>query len=761
MRKIKFKTEYVPLSDDVINRHKNFDQLMSAYVTAPKPNWFKQFIQKKWTMFGGGLISGAIITSLLWYSQDITPVNTPVVQETKNRLEIQETPKNMVAPVLDSSMKLNPDVTDKNNSSVKNDVVKQNTAPVTIAVKSENDKQAAAATAPPFVANNSQRKPNEESVKYNNASTVNASPVLEEEKMPAVESIESAASPTEANVEAPEVAEKLNPVVEDNTQTAIGSIAVSSDSFSSSKTEAVNNNSIQQEQVALIGPIDLITTADTADSSVAKTEEGEKKNSNNNLVPEILAGAAIVSPPAVAPAIPSAKEKKGKSDTKTEKNSGNDSSATAFLNLNIFHRDSSKNEIPKEEKKGWLVFGKDSSAQKNVAGGGPIDSAKASGKSPAELSQDSLYIPRYAQVSFVTPLSSNGIDGYKYMHFVSLNVLQGYNGALKGAEFGGLMNGIKGYVAGAQFGGLANYAGGNLTGAQFAGLANYTGGYVKGAQFGGLANVGQSLRGAQFAGITNISGSYVSGFQAAGIVNIAADSLNGAQIAGIVNLSSSDKKSHAWQIAGVGNVSLSQTKGGQIGGVFNLANDLVGGQIGLINLGKKISGFQIGLINISDSLDGAAIGLVSVSSDGIFDVDGWTSDILTFNGAIRVGTKYMYNIYAYGVSPFNTDLPFGFGVGIGGHIPIKQRAFVDIDGMAWSMHRSYVSFSAINMINQLRVMGGFKINKYLSVFAGPTFNVSVQDNRYEPFLDNHFYENVSENTTVRLAPGFVAGIHIF
>ncbi|HUM48337.1 MAG TPA: hypothetical protein PLD84_15505, partial [Chitinophagales bacterium] len=63
--------------------------------------------------------------------------------------------------------------------------------------------------------------------------------------------------------------------------------------------------------------------------------------------------------------------------------------------------------------------------------------------------------------------------------------------------------------------------------------------------------------------------------------------------------------------------------------------------------------------------------------------------------------------------------------------------------------------------NQLRVMGGFKINKYLSVFAGPTFNVSVQDNRYEPFLDNHFYENVSENTTVRLAPGFVAGIHIF
>ncbi len=357
-------------------------------------------------------------------------------------------------------------------------------------------------------------------------------------------------------------------------------------------------------------------------------------------------------------------------------------------------------------------------------------------------------------------MSSNGIDGYKYKHYISLNILQGYNGALEGAEFGGLINGLKGYATGAQFAGLGNHIGGNLKGAQFGGLGNYAGGDIKGAQFGGLANIGASVSGAQFGGITNISRSYVTGFQAAGIANLAADSLNGAQVAGIVNIESSSGKSASWQIAGIGNIALGKNSGGQIGGIFNIANNLKGGQIGLINYGKKISGFQIGLINVSDSIDGPAIGLISVSADGIFDVNAWSSDFLTFNGGIRVGTRNIYNIYAYGISPFNADLPFGFGAGIGGHIPVK-KFFVDIDGMAWSMHRSYISFERINLVNTFRVMGGYTFSKYFSVFAGPTLNVSIQDNHYEPFLPNYFYESINQDNTIRIAPGFVAGIRLF
>jgi hypothetical protein len=480
---------------------------------------------------------------------------------------------------------------------------------------------------------------------------------------------------------------------------------------------------------------------DSVTQSAAVPGEEEKNNQSST----VLKGAAVAVPLVGSAAEPSGKTKKEKKDktlddqaateklsNADEKKSTSDSSSHAFLNLkwHLFDKDSTKQDSAKEAKKGLFAFLKDTSAQ---------------AKSGSNLSDDSLYIPRYGQVSFVTPLSSNGIDGYKYMHYVSLNILQGYSGALRGAEFGGLLNGDKGYVTGAQFAGLGNYAGGNL----------------KGAQFAGLANVSASVKGAQFAGITNVSGSFVTGFQAAGIANFSPDSLNGMQVAGIVNIVSSEKKSNAWQIAGVGNVVLGDSKGGQIGGVFNMANNLFGGQIGVINMAKNIKGFQIGLINISDSISGVPIGLISVSAHGIFDADVWTSDILSFNGGVRVGSKYVYNIYAYGVSPFKDELPFGLGIGIGGHIPIKTKAFVDIDGMVWTMHRSYFSFYGVNIINQLRVMGGYSFNKYISVFAGPTFNVGVQDSRYDPFHSSSFYEHNNGTTTVYMWPGFVAGIRLF
>ncbi|MEP7127642.1 MAG: hypothetical protein ABI729_02190 [Chitinophagales bacterium] len=755
MRKIKFKTEYVPLSDDTINRHKNFDQLLSAYVTAPKPNWFKQFIQKKWTMFGGGLISGAIITSLLWYNQDVVTMQQPVVEQIKNESTIQEKLDNRAEA--EKRLSVNKDVTadvESDNKIKESKQVEQSAISAAVDDKTGTAKSVAFNKSP-VAANEVTHNSVQENQKNNSSDEANSSLSAKNETTAAAEIVALATSPV---VETAEV-KVQDEGQEAATETVVSSINTEVAEEKIESTESLTNTTDaerSENNLTTVVPAEVITDeqALNANSNVQKSKQDSK-----SALPEIVAGAAILAAPDLSSVTPSAKQKASKEDAQSKKNSEKDSTSNSFLGINLFHRDSTKNATAGETKKAWFVFGKDTAKQNETHAALTIDSAHNK-KSADELSHDSLYIKRYAQVSFITPLSSNGIDGYKYMHYFSLNVLQGYNGALEGAEFGGLLNGLKGYAIGAQFGGLANYVGGNLTGAQFGGLANYVGGYAKGAQFGGLVNVSESLEGAAFAGITNISRTYVNGLQTAGIVNIAVDSLNGAQIAGIVNMQSSDKKSNSWQIAGIGNVSLAKTKGGQIGGVFNLANQLTGGQIGLINLGKKINGFQIGLINISDTINGAAIGLISVSSDGIFDVDAWTSDFLTFNGGIRVGTRNIYNIYAYGVSPFNDELPFGFGVGIGGHIPVK-RFFVDIDGMAWSMHRSYVSFSRVNMINTLRVMGGFTINKYLSVFAGPTFNVSVQDNRYDPFLPNYFYENVSDNTTVRLAPGFVAGIRIF
>ena len=65
MTKIKFKTEYKPLPDEVINRHKSFDALMAAYVITPKLNFFQKLLKNKWTMFSGGIIIGTVTTLLV------------------------------------------------------------------------------------------------------------------------------------------------------------------------------------------------------------------------------------------------------------------------------------------------------------------------------------------------------------------------------------------------------------------------------------------------------------------------------------------------------------------------------------------------------------------------------------------------------------------------------------------------------------------------------------------------------------------------
>jgi hypothetical protein len=708
MRKIRFKTEYVPLSDDAISRHKDFDQLMSMYVAAPKINWFKRFLKNKWTMFGGGLMTGAIITSLFWFNHTTEinqPANTSLSQTEKIKTEEIQT------------QKIQAEETRKEDQ-----------------VSAIPDKTVAAQ---PAAVNNSTE---EKATEVSSSSTVAAATHLGE---PTEKSGKSADESSAEKQNESFTATAVSALKEKSSQAVKGEIAETPGYTTASK----NDESIEplaSFQVETIAPIlpaayelplmatlpenELITgklVEHSNEAYIAASPFPKNKKSKNGGVVAGTATAAGVENSTTKKEI--APNDKSAAEEKTEPKDS--SSALSFLNLKwlAFKHDTTSQDsaVTKEVKKGWFAFLKDSSDH-------------------STSSTDSLYVPRYAQVSFVTPISSNGIDGYKYMHYISLNVLQGYSGALRGAEFGGLLNGDKGYVTGAQFAGLGNFAGGDL----------------KGAQFGGLANISKSVQGAQFAGITNLSKSFVTGFQAAGIANISPDSMNGVQVAGIVNIISSEKESQGLQIAGIGNVSVATVRGTQIGGVFNLAKTVSGGQIGTINIGKNIKGFQIGVINISDSIDGVPIGLITISKTGVFDVNVWSGDILTLNAGLRVGSKYVYNIYSYGVSPFKDELPFGFGIGIGGHIPIN-RAFIDIDGMVWSMHRSYMSFHGVNLINQFRVMGGFTINKYLSVFAGPVLNVGVQDNSYEPFNNYSWYEHSDGSTTVNIWPGFVAGVRIF
>lgn len=226
-------------------------------------------------------------------------------------------------------------------------------------------------------------------------------------------------------------------------------------------------------------------------------------------------------------------------------------------------------------------------------------------------------------------------------------------------------------------------------------------------------------------------------------------------------------------MSGAANVNVKRISGGQISGAFNIANENNGFQIGVINVARKMNGFQLGLINLADTMRGGSIGLINASRNGQFSVDVWSSDYLQFNGALKIGNKSIYNIYAFGISPIgqntpSTDslnlvqspLPFGFGLGIGGHIPIK-KAFINIDGMCWTMHDRYLSFNGVNLLNQVRVLGGYKVHKYFGVYAGPVFNASVQDVSYDAMKRNPMFDEGTASTRVQGWIGFAAGIQLF
>ena len=103
---------------------------------------------------------------------------------------------------------------------------------------------------------------------------------------------------------------------------------------------------------------------------------------------------------------------------------------------------------------------------------------------------------KYAQLSFITPLGTNGYKSSVTTNSLSINLLYGVSGGVRGFELGGLHNTTKG----------------DVNGFQVAGLGNVTTGIFKGVQFGGLYNIDVNLTtGVQLAGITNvIKGNYVN-----------------------------------------------------------------------------------------------------------------------------------------------------------------------------------------------------------------------------------------------------------
>ena len=366
--------------------------------------------------------------------------------------------------------------------------------------------------------------------------------------------------------------------------------------------------------------------------------------------------------------------------------------------------------------------------------------------------QDSTSLKtRPFQITFITPLGTNGLEAWNIRNRFSVNILAGYSGGLDGAEFSGLFSLLRKEMRGVQFAGLGNIVLKNCHGAQFAGYANTVIGSVNGIQVAGFSNVGiGSANGAQFSGFGNIITQAMSGMQVAGYVNYARGG-KVSQLGGFANISTADQK--GFQLAGYLNLNSGNMKGAQIAGFFNFA--------------RKLSGIQIAPFNYTDSLEkGIPIGVFSVVRNGYHAVELSANESLFGVLSVKSGVKPFYNILSSGIAYRNDEIIWGWGYGLGGMFPVSSRWDLAVEGLCYQVNEGEWFTDRLNLLNKINLDASVSLSSHVSLIAGLSWNVTVSDitDEYGETVESHIApfwvmnETYDDRINVKMYPGANLGL---
>ena len=335
------------------------------------------------------------------------------------------------------------------------------------------------------------------------------------------------------------------------------------------------------------------------------------------------------------------------------------------------------------------------------------------------LNLKNFFITRPFQLSFTPWLGTHGKLSSQVVNYFSLNVLGGYTAGTNGLEIGGLFNIDKKEVKYVQVAGLFNSVGGNV-------------------------------KGVQIAGINNMVQDNVSGFQAAGISNYVKGKTTGVQMAGISNHSIGGVK--GLQMAGIANLNKKEVNGVQVAGVFNYT--------------KNLKGIQVGLINIADSSDGYSIGLINIVLNGYHKFSIYNNEVMPVNVAFKTGNRKLYSILLGGAQLTDSNKIYSYGYGIGSEFLLNKRKTISLNAELSAQYLYLGSWKYTNLLNRLNLNFTIKLNKYISLFAGPSFSVyvsnqnsGIRDYKFPIIASDHQQINFGNN--VKGWTGWSVGIDFF
>jgi hypothetical protein len=158
----------------------------------------------------------------------------------------------------------------------------------------------------------------------------------------------------------------------------------------------------------------------------------------------------------------------------------------------------------------------------------------------------------------------------------------------------------------------------------------------------------------------------------------------------------------------------------------NTAERFAGLQLGLVNIAGHASGLQLGLLNLSQSNDGESVGLLSYSiDDGILRPAIWTSDIGLLSGGIAIGTGHIYTLLFASAGMVHRSETWSTGLGLGVTIALAERWRLDIDVSSAAIWPDRSSSEPPDSLNTVRVRMGWRALDWLTVFAGPSYDILV------------------------------------
>lgn len=357
------------------------------------------------------------------------------------------------------------------------------------------------------------------------------------------------------------------------------------------------------------------------------------------------------------------------------------------------------------------------------------------------------------QLSFVPPLSTQGLQAPKYTNAISVNMLAGVSKNVTKFSLSGIGMYVLNDISGVHFSGVGTIAGNNGSGVLASGVLNRTNDF-QGFQMSGVLNLANEVEGFQIAGMGNVSVGDLDGFQIGGVVNTARV-MNGFQVSGAINQA---KQTNGFQVGGLVNVA-DELNGFQVASLANKAENVNGSQIaGLVNVAKSVSGFQIGVLaNISDDCD-YPIGLVNIVRNGGEMSLGLTYDAIgTTMLSFRSGGRILYGIVGIG---FNHELhskKFMTEGGFGAHIPITSRFRINNE------LKSNLNIAKKSIQHQsFAIMPAFKVCPGWEVFAGPSINYLMTENTNERgvFPGHSIWKKFRDDKLKQVYIGFSVGTHI-